>query len=89
MRIDELSIEQLIELNQIILQRIDELRSRADMNVLRQLRLGQVVHFDAPQGEVFGTVIKMNRKTVVILSEDGKRWKVSAGLVKMLRDVGQ
>ncbi|MCP5161207.1 MAG: transposase [Hahellaceae bacterium] len=87
MRIEDMSLEQLIELNEYICQRIDELRARADLNVLKQLRLGQVVHFEAPEGEIFGKVVKMNRKTVVVLSEDGKRWKVSAGLVKLLRDV--
>ena len=87
MNIDDMSVEQLIELNEYICHRIDQLRAQADMNLLSQLRLGQTVHFDTRDGEVFGKVIKINRKTVGILSEDGKCWKVSAGLVKPLRDV--
>ena len=89
MRIEDMSIEQLIELNEYICQRIDQLRAQEEMKVLSQLCLGQTVHFDTrdERGEVFGKVIKINRKTVVIMSEDGKRWKVAAGLVKPLRDV--
>lgn len=89
MHIDDMSIEQLMELNEYICQRIDQLRAQEEMKVLSQLHLGQPVHFDTrdERGEVFGKVIKINRKTVAILSEDGKRWKVSAGLVKPLRDV--
>ena len=44
-----MSLDQLYELNDMICQRIDELRARNDMEVLRQLWLGQQVHSDSQQ----------------------------------------
>ena len=40
MRIDDMSIDQLLELNQYICQRIDELRDRENLQALSQLRVG-------------------------------------------------
>ncbi|MBK5943640.1 hypothetical protein [Halorhodospira halophila] len=87
MRIDDLSLDELLELNEIICRRIDELRARQDLDVLKHLRLGQEVSFESREGEVFGRVVKINRKTVVVHTEDHRQWKVSPGLIKMLRDV--
>ena len=87
MRIEDMSIDQLLELNEIICRRIDELRARKDFDVLRQLRIGQQVHFNSQEGRIFGTVIKINRKTVVVLTEDRRQWKLPAGMVTVVRDV--
>lgn len=87
MRIDDLSLDQLLELNQIICRRIDELRARQETDVLSRLTLGQTVSFESQEGQVFGRVIKINRKTVVVQSEDHRQWKVSVGLIQPLRDV--
>lgn len=88
MRLDDMSLDQLYALNDMVCQRIDELRARNDMEVLRQLRLGQQVHFESQQeGRIFGKVIKINRKTVLVLSEDNRQWKLSAGMVSIIRDV--
>ena len=65
MRIEDLTIDQLLELNDHICRRIDELRRQENFKVLMKLRLGQQVHFDGPNGRVFGVVIKMNRKTIL------------------------
>lgn len=43
MRIEDMTIDQLLELNDIICRRIDELRARHDIDVLKQLNLGQEV----------------------------------------------
>lgn len=88
MRLEDMTIDQLIDLNEAICQRIDELRERETLAALQQLRQGQAVSFRSRKsGLVFGTVIKINRKTVVVLSEDGRQWKVAVELVKPVRDV--
>lgn len=87
MRIDDLSLDQLLELNQLICRRIDELQARQEREVLSRLTLGQAVSFESRVGQVFGRVIKINRKTVVIQSEDSRQWKVSVGLIQPLQDV--
>lgn len=88
MQLEDLSLGQLYDLNDMICQRIDELRARSDLAVIKQLRLGQQVHFESRQeGRIFGKVVKINRKTVLVRSEDNRKWKLSAGLVGIIRDV--
>ena len=88
MRLEDMSLDQLIDLNEAICQRIDELREREALQTLQQLRLGQAVSFDSSKsGPVFGTLIKINRKTVIVASEDNRQWKVPVSMVQPVRDV--
>ena len=87
MHIDELSLDELLDLNEQICLRIDYLRARNDMLMLSHLRLGQQVNFMAPEGRVFGTLIKLNKKSVVIVSDDKKQWKVPPALVNVVKSV--
>jgi len=88
MRIEDMSIEQLLELNQYICQRIDELRDKETLQALMQLRIGMNVTFESREGPVLGIVTKINRKSVIVLAENGiKQYKVSPELLRPLRDV--
>lgn len=88
MRIEDMSIDQLLELNQYICQRIDELRDRENIQALSQLRVGLKVTFESREGPVLGIVTKINRKSVIVLGEDGtKQYKVSPELLRPLHDV--
>ena len=88
MRIDDMSIDQLLELNQVICQRIDELQEQETLQALSQLRVGLKVTFEGREGPVLGIVTKINRKSVIVLGDDGrKQYKVSPGLLRPLRDV--
>ncbi len=87
MNIDDLTIDQLLDLNDLICRRIDELRAREAMNAICRLRLGVPVHFDVSEGRVFGRVIKINRKTIVVESEDRRQWKLPAAMVTPIKDV--
>jgi len=88
MRIDDLSIDQLLELNQYICQRIDELQDQENLQALSQLRIGLKVTVEGRDGPVLGIVTKFNRKSVIVLGDDGKKqYKVSPGLLRPLRDV--
>jgi hypothetical protein len=87
MKIEDLTIDQLLDLNDLICRRIDELRARQAMEAICRLRLGVQVHFDAAEGRVFGRVIKINRKTIVVESEDRRQWKLPAAMVTPIKDV--
>ncbi|RDB42886.1 transposase [Halomonas sp. DQ26W] len=87
MRIDDLTIDELLELNKLICRRIEELQARQELGVLSRLNLGQAVSFETREGQIFGRVIKINRKTVVVQSEDQRQWKVSVALIQPLHDV--
>ena len=88
MRIEEMSIDQLLELNKVICQRIDELQDRETLQALSQLRVGLKVTFESREGPLMGVVTKINRKSVIVLAEDGnKQYKVSPELLRPLREV--
>jgi len=87
MQIDDMTIEQLLELNQIICEHIDYLRAKQDQNVMAQIHVGNQVSFKTEEGIVFGIVIKKNRKTVIVLSEDKRRWKLPPGMLSMVKDI--
>ena len=88
MRIEDMSIDQLLELNQYICRRIDELQDRENLQALSQLRVGLKVTFEGREGPVLGIVTKINRKSVIVLGDDGKKqYKISPGLLRPLRDV--
>ena len=88
MRIDDMSVDQLMELNRYICRRIDELRDQENLQALSQLRVGLKVTFEGREGPLLGVVTKINRKSVIVLDEDGtKQYKVSPGLLRPLRDV--
>ena len=81
-------IDQLLELNQHICQRIDELQEQETLRAISQLRVGMKVTFQGQEGPVLGIVTKINRKSVIVLGEDGrKQYKVSPELLRPLRDV--
>lgn len=87
MNINDLTIDQLLDLNELICRRIDELREQETMEALCRLRLGAQVHFDAPEGKVFGQVIKINRKTIIVQSKDRRQWKIPATLVTLVKEL--
>jgi hypothetical protein len=88
MRIDDMTIEQLLELNRVIGQRIDELQDQENLQSLSQLRVGLKVTFEGREGPLLGIVTKINRKSVIVLGDDGKKQhKVSPGLLRPLRYV--
>ena len=87
MRIEDMTVEQLLELNRVICDRIDYLRAKQDQNVLAQIHVGNQVSFTTNEGTVFGIIIKKNRKTVIVLTEDNRQWKLPPGALTIVKDV--
>ncbi len=88
MRIEDMSIDQLLELNRMICRRIDELQVQENLQALSRLHVGLKVTFESRTGLTMGIVTKINRKSVIVLAENGtKQYKVSPELLRPLRDV--
>jgi hypothetical protein len=45
------------------------------------------VAFNDREGLMFGIVIKINRKSLIVLAEGKKQYKISPGLLRPLRDL--
>jgi hypothetical protein len=87
--IDRLTVDELIALNRRIVERLKFLESAHAHHEMMAFNLGDRVSFDAgPRGRKTGTLIKFNRKTVTVLTEDGHRWNVAPHLLSAIRDVG-
>lgn len=87
--IDTLNLEELYALNGRVVERINQLeaiKARLDMMALN---LGTRVTFDSKYGRQFGTVVKFNRKTVVVISEEGRQWRISPNFLTPVKDVGE
>ncbi|MFC3122179.1 hypothetical protein, partial [Agaribacter flavus] len=78
-----LSIDQLYTLNRAVVDRIDELQAKQDREALAMLRPSMKVQFTHDSKTVTGTLLKKNRKTVLIANDNGKtHHKVPAGIVR-------
>ncbi|WP_395341776.1 hypothetical protein PN836_009110 [Ningiella sp. W23] len=81
--ISHLSIDQLYILNQFVCERIDELQKQQDEAAIAILRPGMKVQFTHDGTTVTGTLLKKNRKTVLIANDNAKtHHKVPAGIVR-------
>lgn len=81
-RLEQLDLDTLHDLNRLICDRIDYLHAQEISDDMRKFRVGQNVSFIDKQGNSqYCTVIKHNRKTISVLSPDGKKWNVSPSLL--------
>jgi hypothetical protein len=85
--IDGLSYEELVQLNHRVVERLKMLEAMQAHVDMMAFNLGARVSFDSPFGRQFGTVAKYNRKTVTVLSDDGRQWRISPSLLSPVKDV--
>jgi len=50
--------------------------------------IGQRVSFEYQSGRILATLVKYNRKTVTVVTDDGQRWNISPHLLSPVKDVG-
>ncbi len=80
--IDRLTEAELIDLNHRIVARLrflHQMRAHAEM---LEFKIGDRVTFQPPgQGQVEGMLTRYNRKTVTVMTGDGRQWNVSPQLL--------
>jgi hypothetical protein len=88
--IDKLTEKELIDLNHRIVERLkflDSMRAHAEM---LEFSVGEKVCFYPPgRGQVVGVLVKYNKKTVTVLSEEGRKWNVSPQLLEKVKESKQ
>ena len=83
--INDLDEGQLLELNERIITRLNYLEQRSAQEAMLKFAPGERVHFTSKDGSLIeGVIIKYNRKTVVIATDGGKRWRVSPGFLSKI-----
>ena len=82
--IDSLDEDMLTALNRRIVERLQFLHQQKTAAVLQEIKLGSGVMFEGPDGTmVRGFVIRRNRKTVTVHTDDDKQWNVSPSLLTL------
>ena len=86
--LDGMSIAELEVLLERIHERLKLLDNMRAHQSMMAHNLGDKVCFDAGQrGYQTGTLIKFNRKTVVVLTEDGKQWKIPPHIMRPFKEI--
>jgi hypothetical protein len=86
--IDGLSFEELLELNQRVVARLKMLESMQAHVEMMAFNIGARVSFEAQNGRLLGTLVKYNRKTVTVVTDNGQRWNISPHLLSLVKDAG-
>ena len=85
--IDKMTRDELVTLNHRIVERLkflDSLQAHKDMMAFN---IGARVSFHSSQGErLLGTLLKFNRKTVTVVTDNGQRWNISPHLLSAVKD---
>ncbi|KVN37656.1 hypothetical protein WJ64_05275 [Burkholderia ubonensis] len=84
--IDQLDEAQLLDLNRRIVERLRFLQQMRAHTAMLKLSIGDRVTFTDHGGEeVHARVVRYNRKTVTVLTDDGVQWRVSPGMLCKMR----
>jgi hypothetical protein len=76
--IDKLSESELIDLNHRIVARLRFLNEMRAHHEMLEFKIGDRVVFKPPgQGPVEGMLTRYNKKTVTVITDDGRQWNVS------------
>ena len=84
--IDNLTEQELRDLNHRIVERLKFLRDMKAHQSMMRFNIGSKVSFETGEGRVFGTLFKFNKKTVSILTEDNVQWNVAPQLLSLVKD---
>ena len=84
--IDNLTYEQLIKLNHKVVERLKFMDSMLAHNEMMQFNPGDKVTFEPFNREKqTGTLVKFNKKTVTVLTDDGQSWNIAPHLLSKVK----
>ena len=76
--IDQLTEAELIDLNRRIVERLRFLHQMRAHATMLKFSIGDRVTFDTEDGRtVVGALVRYNKQTVSVVTDDGHRWNVS------------
>jgi hypothetical protein len=81
--IDQLTEPELVDLNRRIVERLRMLHQMHAHVRMLEFHIGERVSFQGDrQKVVVGTLVRYNKKSVTVVTDDGGRWTVSPGLLR-------
>jgi hypothetical protein len=87
--IKHLGEEDLLFLNRLIVERLKLLSQARATTLMISFTRGDRVGFQAPDGRMLeGMVLRLNKKTVSVATDDGHQWNVAPGLLRLIQSAG-
>ena len=81
--------QDLLFLNRLVVERLNLLAQARSTVQLAQFAVGDRVEFTANDGSIKrATVLRLNKKTTSLLTDDAQNWKVSPALLRKLTAAG-
>lgn len=85
--IDKLTEPELVDLNRRIVERLKMMQQLKAHAAMMEFRVGEAVSFRDNSGdEVRGVLTKYNKKTVTVITDDGRHWNVSPTLLNKVEE---
>ena len=76
--IKDLNEAELVYLNRLIIERLKLISQAKSTREMARFNLGELVEFEDNNGNtIAGRVIKLNKKTISILTNQNRRWNVA------------
>ncbi|HPJ26689.1 MAG TPA: hypothetical protein PLW97_09375 [Synergistaceae bacterium] len=87
--IKRLNEEDLLFLNRLIVERLKLISQARATTLMTGFTKGDRVGFQAPDGRMLeGMVLRLNKKTISVVADDGLQWNVSPGLLHLIQSAG-
>lgn len=87
--IKRLNEEDLLFLNRLIVERLKLISQARATALMTSFTRGDRVAFQTPDGRMLeGMVLRLNKKTISIATDDGYRWNVAPGLLCLVKSAG-
>ena len=83
----QLNEAQLIQLNRMIVERLKLFHKAKHLKAMSEFNIGDTVSFNYEGREVIGKIQRLNQKSVTIITNDGRIWKVSPNFLNKFIDV--
>lgn len=83
--IDEMPEAVLRTLHDRIVNRLNALQRQRTMQSMADFRPGDVVRFQTDECEITGVLIRLNKKSVTVHTENGNRWNVAPQLLTLVK----
>ena len=80
--LSQLAESELIDLNRRIVERLRMIRQVHAHLKMMEFRIGERVWFHTDLRRVEGVLVRYNKKSVTVVTDDGERWTVSPGFLK-------
>lgn len=87
--IDQFSIEELYILNERIVERIKFLEHAQAHVSMMAFNIGARVSFETAEGRQIGRLVKRNRKTVNVDTDDGRHWRIPPHLLMEVKEINE